>query len=439
MKKLLLRIVVVVLCVSFVAAFSLVGCKSTTATTETTTAAAETTTAAAAETTTAAAEFKHGKTVWCSMPYTGEYWWNSIKDFLRLQVEADPDGWTFNFDTADGSDTTQSEQIITYAQQADVLFVCPHSIDAQNEAIRVAEEKYHCPVIIYKDYISGEGRVNVMYNDFEAAQNMAKETVKWIEEKYGTTEGKTVISMNGTLAGGWKLRHDGFQWIKENHPEINFVEIIGGDTPEGWADVAESCVAGIGKDVVAVLAASDGPYLIGMLQALEKYNKLYYQDDPKHVFIASIDGKPSTLQWLRNGYVDEVYPQTPDSIAASLWQITKEYIIKDASYQSEPYKMPVVPIPLEVKQPKGTFWGGEDLVMTIDTWESSKTPTGRTPSPLVTKDNVNNWGIWGNSVLDVLGPDLDPIPTFKALGTRPAWCDDLLKEFDAWRSTKSTK
>jgi len=436
MKKSLLW-VVVLLSISIVVVFSLAGCAQTT-TTETsaaeTTAAAAETTAAAAETTAAAGEleFKNGKTVWCSMPYTGEYWWNCIKDYLRLAVENDPDGWTFNFDTANGSDTTQAEQIITYAQQADVLFVCPHSIDALNESIRVAEEQYHCPVVIYKDYISGAARVGAMYNDFEAAQNMAKEVVEWIEETYGTTEGKTVISMNGTLAGGWKLRHDGFQWIKENHPEINFVEIIGGDTPEGWADVAESCVAGVGKDVVAVLAASDGPYLIGMLEALEKYGKLYYQGDPNHVYITSIDGKPSTLQWLRNGYVDSIYPQTPDSIAAALWGITKEYIIKDASYQYDPYTMPVVPIPLEVKQPENTFWGGEDLTMVIDKWEESETPTGRTPSPRVSKDNVNNWGIWGNSVYNILGPDLDPIPTFDALGERPEWCDDLIEEFEAW-------
>jgi hypothetical protein len=70
--------------------------------------------------------------------------------------------------------------------------------------------------------------------------------------------------------------------------------------------------------------------------------------------------------------------------------------------------------------------------MVIDKWEESETPTGRTPSPRVSKDNVNNWGIWGNSVYNILGPDLDPIPTFDALGERPEWCDDLIEEFEAW-------
>ena len=375
-------------------------------------------------------EFKHGKTVWLSMPYTGEFWWNTITDFLRIRVEAD--GWKFNFSTADGSDTTQFEQIVTYAQQVDILFVCPHSINAQNEAIRIAEEKYHCPVVTYKDWITGKSRVCVVYNDFVAAQEMAKEVVKWIEDTYGTTEGKTVISMNGTLAGGWLWRHAGFRWIMENHPEINFVEIIGGNTPEGWADVAESCVAGPGQDVVAVLAASDGPYLIGMLEALEKYDKLYYQGDPKHVFIASIDGKPSTLQWLRLGYIDLVYSQTPDSIAAALWDIAKEYILKDASYQYPPYKMPEIPIPLTVKQPEGTYWGGEDLTMTIDVWEESETPTGKTPCPRTDKDSVNVWELYGNSVIKLLGPDLDPYPLFDAKGTQPEWSEDLIREYEEW-------
>ena len=203
-------------------------------------------------------EFKNGKTVWLLMPYTGEFWWNMLVTFLEKAVKAD--GWNFNFATAEGSDTTFFDQITTYAQKADILFIDPTSMTALNEAVRLAEEQYHCPVIVYKDAITGAARVCAQYNDFEAGQLMAKEAVDWIQKKYGTTNGKTVISLNGDLKmSGWKSRCDGFRWIKENHPEINFVEIVGGLTPEGWADVAESCIAGAERMLLHCLREATEP------------------------------------------------------------------------------------------------------------------------------------------------------------------------------------
>jgi ABC-type sugar transport system substrate-binding protein len=376
-------------------------------------------------------EFVHGKTAWLLMPYTGEFWWKMLVTLMGNAIKAD--GWTFNFTTAEGSDTTQADQITTYAQQADLLIVDPTSMTAQNEAIKIAEQQYHCPVLVYKDYITGASRECVQYNDLEAAQAMAKEAVQWIQQKYGTTKGKTVIALNGDLKlSGWKLRADGFRWIKEHHPEINFVETNGGLTPEGWADAAEGCIGGPGSDAVALLSGSDGAYLLGALQALEKYGKLYYVGDPSHVYVASIDGKPSTFMWLRHGYIDTVYPQTPDSIAASMWELAKKYIVKDASYEYAPYTMPSIPAPLTVKQPKGCYWGGLNLTMKVEKVSYTQTPMGTTPSPRIDQKNVNTWELYGNSMVPLIGLDLDPVPTFNAKGTEPAWSAKLLDDYKTW-------
>ena len=187
--------------------------------------------------------FEHGKTVWLLMPYTGEFWWNTIVEYVGRATKLD--GWNFNFTTADGSDTTQFDQITTYAQKADILFVFPTSFTGINEAVRIAEQQHHCPVVSFKGYITGASRFCEMFDDFKSGELMAKEAVAWIQKKYGTTNGKTVIAVNGDLKqSGWKLRQDGFDWIKENHPEINYIAIQGGLSPEGWADVADSCIAG---------------------------------------------------------------------------------------------------------------------------------------------------------------------------------------------------
>ena len=377
------------------------------------------------------AKFAHGRMVWLLMPYTGEFWWNTIVEYVGKAVKLD--GWNFNFTTANGSDTTQFDQITTYAQQADILFVFPTSFTGINEAVRIAEEQYHCPVISFKGYITGKSRFCEMFDDFKSGELMAKEAVAWIQKKYGTTKGKTVIAVNGDLKqSGWKLRQDGFDWIKENHPEINYIAIEGGLTPEGWADVADSCIAGAGSNADAIISASDGPYLLGTISALAKYGKLYYVGDPKHIFVASIDGKPSTLSWLRMGYIDAVYSQVPDAISYSAWEVAKKYIVKDASYQSSPYTMPEIPVPLTVKQPAGSYWGGKDAVMKIEIVDYSETPTGTTPAPRVDRNNVNTWELYGNSIISLLGEDIRPTPTFAAKGTKPAWSAKLLSDYKAW-------
>jgi ABC-type sugar transport system substrate-binding protein len=377
-------------------------------------------------------DFKFGKTMWLLHVFTGEFWWNTIANYLQQHVEAA--GWTFNFVSADGSDTTQSDQIITYAQQADILFVYPTSTTGPNEAVREAEETYHCPVVAYTNYITGKSAGGVlMYDDETAGRQMAQEAVAWIEEQYGTTEGKTVIAVNGDLTmSGWKLRQDGFDWIKTEHPEINYIEVTGGLTPEGWAEAIDPVIAGAGNDVVAILSASDGAYLQGTVAALEKYDKLFYVGDPNHVYVTSIDGKPSALQWLRYGYIDAVYVQVPDVMAAVQWDLAMQYILKDASYQYEPYTMPEIPLPLTIEQPAGTYWGGADITTTLQMYDFSETPIAISPLPRITKDNVNTWEIYGNSIIPVLGLDMDPIPTFDAQGTVPEWSQALLDEFTAF-------
>lgn len=381
------------------------------------------------------AEFKHGKTVWLLMPYVGEYWWNTIVKYLEIAVERD--GWQFNFDSADGSEATQSEQIITYAQQADILFVFPTSSTGINEAVQRAEEEFHTPVVSFKGYITGKSRFSLIFDDKGAGEAMAKEAVKWLQNKYGTTKEKTVITVNGDLKqSGWRLRQEGFDWIKVNHPEINYISVTGGLTPEGWAKVIDPALAGAGENVDAILSGSDGPYLLGTISALAKYGKLYYVEDPNHVFVASIDGKPSTLSWLRMGYVDKVYSQVPDAISFSAWDIAKKYILKDASYQYPPYKLPEIPIPLKITQPEGSYWGGINVTATIEKFPYSETPIGKTPFPIVDKDNVNTWDLYGNSIVKLLGEDIDPLPTFKAKGVEPTWSKNIITEYEVWKKSK---
>jgi len=380
-------------------------------------------------------EFKYGGTVTLIMGYLGEYWWYTCAKYFELAVSKIPDlrgrRWKFVLDTAEGSDTRQSEMIETYAQKSDLLVVNAVSIDGINTAVRKAEETYYCPVIPVKDIISGKGRFQIEFSDFWASTSMVDDAIDFLRKKYGSEKGRILLAQNGDLSfRGWLYRYLGFRTCPEKYPDVDFKEFIGGVSPEGWADAADAFISTTTPD--AIVSASDGPYLVGTLEALARYGKLYYYGNPEHIFVTSIDGKPSASMWVRKGYTTSVYPQCPDAIYFSTWEIARQYIIKDASYQQAPYTMPEIPLPLAWRQPAGTWWGGKDKYLIIDKVDWSETPSGQAPGYKVTYENVNTWEMWGNLVTVLLGKEALQDKEFPAKGTPPPWSARLVEEYIRW-------
>lgn len=385
--------------------------------------------------TVAPTEFKHGRTLTLIMGYLGEYWWYTCAKYFELAVSKIPDlqgkRWKFVLDTADGSDTRQSEQIETYAQKSDLVVVNAVSLEGVNKAVRTAEEEFHCPVIPVKDAITGKGRFQIEFSDFWASTSMIDDAVNFLRKKYGSEKGRIILAQNGdTRFRGWLFRYLGFRTCPERYPEVDFKEFMGGASPEGWADAADAFISVTTPD--AIVSASDGPYLFGTMEALARYGKLYYYGNPEHIFVTSIDGKPSALMWVRKGYQTSTYPQCPDAIYFSTWEIARKFIIKDASYQQPPYTMPEVPLPLAWRQPVGTWWGGSDKYLVIDKVDWSETPWGGAPGYRVTSENVNTWEMWGNMVTILLGKEALQDKEFAAKGTPPSGSARLVEEYIRW-------
>jgi len=403
-----------------------------TVTTVTTTPTPTTVTTATTPTTvTTALPFKHGKKIIYLTPQIEEIFWVACKEYLRRAVEAD--GWQFAFDCAEGSESKLHDQIVTYATQCDALFVFPISKAGVNEAVKIAQEEHHCPVILCKNFSTAPGRFNIGYNDKVGGRKLVELAINWLKEKYGTTKDKTIVSFSGSYKSmGWFLRATGVKEAIDEHPEVNFVELLTGGTVAGWAESADTYFSANTAD--AILSASDGPYFKGVLDALDRYGQLYYVGDPNHIFVATIDGKPSQLQWIRRAYVDAALPQPIDAMFTLSWELAKKYIIKDASYQYPPYPMPEIPVPLEVSQPEGCYWGGKDVKMTIDRGLAfpgeTEMPQGLTPVYVVTKDNVNNPDIWGNKYTFWKGKEPIQDLTWRAKGTPPDWSQQVLREYE---------
>ncbi|MEM2912473.1 MAG: substrate-binding domain-containing protein [Candidatus Bathyarchaeia archaeon] len=373
-------------------------------------------------------QFKNGKRVMYLTPRIEETFWVACMEYLKRAVEAD--GWTFAFDSAGGSVSTQYDQVINYAPLYDLIILFPIDKDGVKEAVRIAQEQYHTPVIYVKNFAIGDGRFNIGFDDVRAGEMMAELAIEYLVNKYGNAEGRTIVYFTHTT-GGWLLRKTGIEKVKAKHPEVNWVELPTGGTVAGWADAADAYFSVNTADVI--LSSSDGPYFKGVLDALERYGKLYYAEDPNHIYCITIDGKPSQYQWIRRGYADVALPQPIDAIMYATWELAKEYIVKDPSYQYPPYKMPEIPVPLVVKQPEGAFWGGENVTITLErgkVFPETNMPQAMTPVYTVNRHNVNDWRFWGNTYTFWKGKEPIQDVTWKAKGTKPAWSDQLLNEYE---------
>lgn len=378
----------------------------------------------------AASEFAHGKSVMYLTPDIHETWWVACKEYLRKAVEAD--GWKFAFDVSDWSDTKCTDQLTTYSQQYDIIFVFPTSLEGINEGIRIAEVDNHCPVIVQKNFVIGEnGRFCISFDDHGTGMAQVEKAVAAVKAKYGTTTGKKIICFSGARqASGWRMRAEGFLDGMKLHPEMEYEEWDCGGDIAGWADQADLYFST--KTCDAIVSGSGGPYFRGVIEALNRYGKLYYVGDPNHIYCTDLDGKPTDLQWIRDGYLDDCFSQSPDCLMPLGWILARDYIVKNADYQKSPYTMPSIPTPLTVSAPAGGYWP-EGATMKIDKgliFPEVSMPQGVSPVYAVNKDNVNNIAIWGNQYTFWKGKEDIQMITYPAKGTQPAWCKQLLADYE---------
>ena len=208
--------------------------------------------------------------------------------------------------------------------------------------------------------------------------------------------------------------------------------MLTGGSVTGWADAADTYFSTHTAD--ACVSGSGGPYWRGIMDAMDRYGHLYYVGHPKHIYSNSIDGKPSDLQWIRRGYVDDSLSQSPDALMPLGWQLARDYIVKDASYQYPPYKIPDLPTPLTVTNPPGSYWPPDNNKMTIDKgliYPETDMPQGVSPVYTVNKDNVNTKEIWGNMYTFWRGKEDIQMLTWPAKGDPPAWSQKLLDDYEA--------
>lgn len=182
-----------------------------------------------------------------------------------------------------------------------------------------------------------------------------------------------VLSLQGDLATtNGKDRSDGFrEYMQKNHPQIEIIE----RAAKWQGPLAGSITATIltqNPDLAGIYMQADTTYGSAVLASLKSADRLYPAGHAKHIPLVAIDGGAEGLDAVRAGTIDAIVSQPLDGYA----KYGVQYVIKAVA--GEKPKLGKTDHGSEIVEFQGNLM---DLL----------------PATLVTKDNVDDKALWGNS------------------------------------------
>ncbi|MEU6063916.1 MULTISPECIES: sugar ABC transporter substrate-binding protein [Streptomyces] len=188
------------------------------------------------------------------------------------------------------------------------------------------------------------------------------------------TSGKVVQIMGDLASVNGRDRSEAFRTcVKKNYPKLKVLEI-----PAKWeSDTAASeldTLLNANPDIKGIYLQAGGVYLAPTLQTLKSKNMLKTAGQKGHIVIVSNDGIPQEYDAIRKGEIDATVSQPADAYAKY-----GMYYIKAAMEGKTFQPGPTDHDSTIVRLPSGIL---EDQL----------------PAPLVTKDNVDDPKLWGNTI-----------------------------------------
>ncbi|AIO68892.1 sugar ABC transporter substrate-binding protein [Burkholderia oklahomensis] len=186
-------------------------------------------------------------------------------------------------------------------------------------------------------------------------------------------KGKVVQIMGDLASVNGRDRSEAFRACMKGYPSLQVLEI-----PAAWkGDVAATALDSLltaNPDVKGIYMQAGGVYLSPTLQTLRRKQMLYPAGDPKHVVIVSNDGIPQEYEAIRRGDIDATVSQPAD-----LYARYGLFYIK-AALAGQTFK------------PGPTGHGSVIVQRAPGILED------QLPAPLVTKANVDDKSLWGNTL-----------------------------------------
>ncbi|WP_028798777.1 sugar ABC transporter substrate-binding protein [Streptomyces sp. 142MFCol3.1] len=302
------------------------------------------------------------------LPLLTSPFWQSYNDYVpRMAKSEDVDALkTVN------SNSDPSQQITDINNQLNQgvkgLVVAPLDSAAIAAGLDQAERK-GVPVVAV-DVAPDKGKVAMVVR----ADNVAygEKACEYLGKQAGS--GKVVQIMGDLASVNGRDRSEAFRsCVKKNYPKLKVLEI-----PAKWeSDTAASkldTLLNANPDIKGIYMQAGGVYLAPTLQTLKSKGMLKKAGEAGHITIVSNDGIPQEFDAIRKGQIDATVSQPADAYAKY-----GMYYIKAAMRGKTFEPGPTDHDSKIVKLPSGIL---EDQL----------------PAPLVTKDNVDDPKLWGNTV-----------------------------------------
>ncbi|WP_230396143.1 sugar ABC transporter substrate-binding protein [Streptomyces blattellae] len=302
------------------------------------------------------------------LPLLTSPFWQSYNDYVPKMAESE------GVDALKtvNSNSDPSQQITDINNQLNQgvkgLVVAPLDSAAIEAGLDQAERK-NVPVVAV-DVAPEKGKVAMVVR----ANNVAygEKACEYLGQQ--VPSGKVVQIMGDLASVNGRDRSEAFRdCIKKNYPDLTVLEI-----PADWeSDTAASkldTLLNANPDIKGIYLQAGGVYLAPTLQTLRSKGMLKKTGEEGHITIVSNDGIPQEYDAIRKGEIDATVSQPAD-----LYAKYGMYYIK-AAMEGKTF------------EPGPTDHGSEIV----------KLPSGiledQLPAPLVTKDNVDDPELWGNTV-----------------------------------------
>ncbi len=391
MKKIFTSIFILIISVSVIISFSLLGCTGeTTETTETETQEETTTEEAIIEE--AAAEgpiflglAAHGiRNAWEDLYVKGFQWYC---DELGIAYTVTESG----YDAA--MQITQAKRIIDMG--VDGLIISPWDMEALSEVMDYAEEK-GVPVICTNTAVnSSYPLMFVGYGARRGGVQLAEAIVEYL----GDDEGTVLELSSGPGTSEDTIRGGGFHEVIDQYADITVITQVA-ESDQEKAKTLTLQVLQSGETIDAVFA-QNGSMALGANSALQEFEGT----DPKDVFIATVDAFPAITTEISAGNIDIAVDQTPAFYNPIAVHYMLEYLEKGES---------ALPAVGDTITTDDLTIGSGNLYFGVDPWAEqmwapaeikSMTEYGgitedhlwfATNAVTVTADNADSGLLWGN-------------------------------------------
>ncbi|MEW2512744.1 sugar ABC transporter substrate-binding protein [Streptomyces sp. NPDC046870] len=302
------------------------------------------------------------------LPLLTSPFWQSYNDYVPKMAESEGVEVlkTVNSNSDPSQQITDIDNELTQGVKG--LVVAPLDSAAIQAGLDQAERK-GVPVVAV-DVAPDKGKVAMVVR----ADNVAygKKACDYLGQH--VSSGKVVQIMGDLASVNGRDRSEAFRsCVKEKYPRLKVLEI-----PAKWeSDTAAAkldTLLNANPDIKGIYLQAGGVYLAPTLQTLKSKNMLKAAGQKGHIAIVSNDGIPQEYEAIRKGQIDATVSQPADAYAKY-----GLYYIKAAMEGKKFEPGPTDHDSTIVKLPSGIL---EDQL----------------PAPLVTKDNVDDPKLWGNTV-----------------------------------------